>query len=172
MSEATLPFALRLVILSLVCIGGANTIFPDIYRFVVVERGWLTAAHLGTLIGLSQAAPGPNMLVMALVGQAIGGIATAVIAMLAFTVPAGIVAWLVARLDVQSRDARWMRIGKAGLAPLTVGLVLASGLVLAQPVATSHLQIAIVAVTALLSAATKLNPLWFIGGAVLASLAG
>lgn len=158
--------------LSFVSVGGAHAVFPDVFRLVVTERGWMTGTEFATLVALSQAAPGPNVLVMALIGQRVGGVALGVAALVAFCLPSSVIAWLVARAHFRAEGARWARAMRTGFAPVTVGVVLASGFVLAAGAATSAWIFAAVMVSTVLASATRVHPLWLIAvGALVGALA-
>jgi len=162
----------QLAVLSLVSIGGAHAVLPDVYRLVVTEHGWMTGTEFATAVALSQAAPGPNVLVMTLIGQYVGGLALGIAALVAFCLPSSLLAYVAVRADLRASGAPWLRAVKEGLAPITVGLVLASGFILTTGAAGSGKTLAIAMVTAFLASTTRLNPLWFIGaGALLGALA-
>lgn len=163
----------QLAMLSLVSIGGAHAVLPDVYRLVVTEHGWMTGTEFATAVALSQAAPGPNVLVMALVGQYVGGIGLGIAALVAFCLPSSLLAYLAVRADLKASGARWLRAVKEGLAPITVGLVLASGFILTTGTVGSGKTLAVAMSTALLASTTKLNPIWFIGiGALIGAVVG
>lgn len=136
--------------LSLVAVGGAFTVVPEIHRQVVEVRGWMTAAEFAELFALAQAAPGPNILVVSLIGWKVAGRLGGVVALLAMTGPSSLLALGVALTWRRYAHAPWLRALQTGLAPVAVGLVLASGLVLAT--AADHTPAAY-AVTALTAAA-------------------
>ena len=163
-------FAAHLALLSIVSVGGAHAMLPDIYRFVVLEHGWLSGQDFAALVALSQAAPGPNVLVSALLGYQFGGLPAAVAAPVAFIVPSSLATYVFAHFDRRGGDAPWKAIGLQGLAPLTVGLVIASGIVLAQGVGAGPAGYGIAAIVAAASAFTRIHPLWFIAAAALAGL--
>jgi chromate transporter len=169
-ADPTWAFAAHLAVLSIVSVGGAHAMLPDIYRFVVLEHGWLTGPEFATLVALSQAAPGPNVLVTTLLGYQFGGLLAAVVAPVAFILPSSIAVYAFAHLHVRGGDAPWKTIALRGLAPLTVGLVLASGVVLAQGAGAGIAGYAIAAAVALASAFTRVHPLWFIGAGAAAGL--
>jgi len=152
-------FAAHLALLSIVSVGGAHAMLPDIYRFVVLEHGWLDGQEFAALVALSQAAPGPNVLVSALLAYQFGGLLAAIVAPLAFILPSSVATYAFAHFERRGGDAAWKRIGKQGLAPLTVGLVIASGIVLAQGVGAGLAGYAIAAAVACLVAFTRLHPL-------------
>lgn len=163
----------HLAMLSLVSVGGAHAVFPDVYRLVVTEQGWMTGAEFATLVALSQAAPGPNVLVMALLGQRVGGVALGVGALVAFCLPSSVIAWFAFHADLKAAGTRWMRWVKDGLAPVTVGLVLASGYILATGSATHWSTYAIAMVSAAVASATRAHPLWLIvAGAIVGAVVG
>jgi chromate transporter len=171
--EALLQLIIMLVPLSLVAVGGVNTVLPEIHRQVVQSYGWLSDGEFASLFALAQAAPGPNIaLLVALIGwQVAGGLGTAV-ALLAMCVPSGVLAYAMARLWQRFRDARWRRPVQAGLAPISVGLVLASGVVLTRAADTTLVAYAVTAVTAVLVLRTQLHPLLLLGAAAVLGVAG
>jgi chromate transporter len=162
--DPTWAFAAHLALLSIVSVGGAHAMLPDIYRFVVIEHGWFNGQDFAALVALSQAAPGPNVLVSTLLGYQFGGLLAAVVAPLAFILPSSFATYAFAHLHVRGGDAPWKKIAMQGLAPLTVGLVVASGVVLAQGVGAGIAGYAITIVVALLVAFTRTHPLALIAG--------
>jgi chromate transporter len=174
LSHPAWVMALHLAGLSVFSIGGAIAMFPDIHRFMVTQQGWLNSQDFSALVALSQAAPGPNILVLTLLGYQVGGrnglsmgIFTGVVALLAFCLPTCAIAYGYARLDARGGDALWKKFIKIGLAPITVGLMFAAGGVLAQGSGAGWLAWPIAGVSAVLAARTKLSPLWMIAGGAL-----
>ena len=162
----------HLALLSLVSVGGAHAVFPDVFRLVVTERGWMTGTEFATLVALSQAAPGPNVLVMALIGQRVGGVALGVAALVAFCLPSSVLAWFAARAHFRAAGTRLTRAIRDGFAPVTVGLVLASGFILATGAGAHAWIYAIAMVSTALASVTRLHPLWLIAvGAAVGALA-
>ena len=161
-------FAAHLALLSIVSVGGAHAMLPDIYRFVVLEHGWLSGQDFAALVALSQAAPGPNVLVSALLGYQFGGLLAAVVAPLAFILPSSVATYAFAHFDRRGGDAPWKAIALQGLAPLTVGLVIASGVVLAQGVGAGPAGYAVTVAVALACAFTRIHPLLLIAGGAIA----
>jgi chromate transporter len=148
-------------LLSLLAIGGAITTVPDMQRFVVGERGWLTDAQFSGSVALAQAAPGPNVLFVAVIGFNVGGLT----GMLAAD-------RVAARWGAQRRDQRAVRAFTEGLAPVTIGLLLATSWVLTDPVRTHWGALPLVAGTVLFMLRTKLSPLWPIAVGALAGTLG
>lgn len=178
--EVLATLCTHLALLSLFAVGGGHSVLPDVHRITVTEHAWLSDTEFATLVALSQAAPGPNVLVMSLIGYQLGGFIGALAATIAFIGPSSLLVATVARSLRQAGDARWVRVVTRALAPLTVGLVLASGFVLARGVfvqlggSNSDEGLAAAAITlavALLGTATRINPLWLILAAAAAGIA-
>jgi chromate transporter len=159
-------------LLSLLAVGGAITTAPDMQRYLVVEHGWLSDAQFTADIALAQAAPGPNLLFVALMGWSVAGPAGLLATMAGILGPSSIVALLVGRYRQRRGESRAMRAFTAGLMPLTLGLLLATGWLLTAPTRQRWEALALVAGTVLLSVATRLSPIWLIaGGALVGALA-
>lgn len=158
--------------LSLVAVGGINIVLPDIHRQVVEVHGWLTDAQFADLFALARASPGPNMLIVALIGWQVAGWLGGLVATLAFTVPSAALAYGVARAAHRFRGAPWSRPLQAGLAPLAIGLTLATGAVVTQASDTSPLAYLVTAATVVLVLATRVHPLLLMAGAAVLALAG
>ena len=159
-------------ILSLVAIGGANAVLPEMHRQLVELHGWLDDAAFSQLYALAQAAPGPNILVASVMGWRIagaGGMAAATFGML---VPAAILAWYVAGLMHRLRGAPWLKPAQGGLVPVAIGLILAAGITMAEA-SHSHgvMPIIVVAISTLFVWRTNYSPLWVLaGGGVLGAV--
>jgi chromate transporter len=163
--------ALVFATLSLVAVGGANAVVPDLHRQVVTNLAWMDDRTFADLFGLAQVAPGPNILVVSLLGWQVAGLAGLLVATLAIVGPSSLVAFAAGRLVARHGEAPWLRLVQAGLVPVAVGLILASGLVMARAADLDATTGAITLATALFVLLTKRNPLWPIaGGAALAVL--
>jgi chromate transporter len=157
--------------LSLVAVGGANTVLPDIHRQVVIAHGWMNEADFANAFVLAQAVPGPNILVVSLIGWKVAGLPGALVALVAICAPSSILALIVARAMGNVRVTRWRARLQAGLAPLTIGLMLASGLILARSADHTPVSVGLTLSTVLVLLRTKLHPLLLMGaGAVLGVL--
>ena len=145
--------------LSLLSVGGSNAVVPEMGHHAVAVEGWLTPAQFTEIFAISQAAPGPSNLIVALVGYKAAGLAGAIIAQLAMTLPAAFLMLAVARAWDASSTTLWHRAFEEALAPIAVGLIFASGLTIAEGAALSPIGIALAAICTLLFWRTKLNPL-------------
>jgi chromate transporter len=172
MSEASLPelvlFAAQLAVLGLLTVGGVQSVLPELQRLVVSVHGWMSGGEFAALIALSQALPGPNALFTVLIGYRIAGVLGAALATFAFIVPTSLLTYAISGYAAQGGAARLRAVLRDGLAPMTVGLVLAGGYVLAEDGGLGHAGLAIAIATALLSVWTRWHPLVYIaaGGIV------
>ena len=156
--------------LSLLAVGGINSTVPEIAHQVVTVHHWLTAAQFSQLYAIAQAAPGPNMLIVTVIGAHVAGIAGGITASLAMLLPAGILVIWVSGLWERFRERRWRRVLQAAILPITAGLVLAAGFVLLRAADRSVALAGITLVTTLLIYRTRLHPLWVLAGGALLGL--
>ena len=131
-SPVLFELALQFLVLSLLSIGGANAIISEIHLRVVDIHHWMTDADFSQMFALAQAAPGPNVLIVSLIGWKIAGIVGAFVAMLAMCGPSSALTYYVANVWERFRDAPLRIAIQRGLEPVTVGLVLSSGYVLTR----------------------------------------
>jgi chromate transporter len=166
-SPASLVFAAHLAVLSSISFGGFPTVLPDVHNFVVAN-GWVTDREFANFFAVSQVVPGPNMiLMMSLIGLKVGGIAGAIASALATFGPPCAMYYVSYRLWDRFRDMPWQRIVRRALAPLTIGLVIAGGYVMARTGDVGWPSVAITAAAVALMLRTRLSPLWILmaGGA-------
>lgn len=158
------------LILSLLAVGGAITVAPDMHRVLVGELGLLTDAQFNASIAIAQAAPGPNVLFVAVMGYQAAGLAGAAATMAGIMLPSTTLALAAARWSHARRDWRAVRAFKAGMAPLVIALMFATGWILtAQTPGWRHVLLTIAA--ALLAWRTRIHLLWMIGaGAVIGGM--
>jgi len=154
------PLAGVFAILSLVAIGGINTVIPEIHRIAVDTQGWMTNGEFLNLYAISQAAPGPNLMVVTLIGWHVAGWLGAAVATLAVVVPSAALTYLVTLTWTRFREARWRKAVQAGMIPVTVGLIAAAAFIIASTVSGGNLRlVAVTVVTAAIVVLTKTHPL-------------
>lgn len=158
--------------LSLLAFGGTNSVIPEMQRQVVELHGWLDAREFAALFALAQAAPGPNMMVVSLIGWRVAGIAGAVVTTLAVAGPSSVLTWAVSGAWYRFRDARWRRALQAGLMPVTAGLVMASAALLIHATAIDWTTAAVAAAVVPVFLFTRLHPLAVLGIAALLGVVG
>ena len=167
-SNPILTLALTFGVMSLFAVGGANSAIPEMHRVAVDVHHWLTDKQFADVFAISQLSPGPNVLIVTLIGYAVGGLGGALVATVAMCLPTALLAYAVSRFLNRSSHARWPSILQASLVPLSIGLMAASALVLAQASDRTWAALLVTGAAAVLAAATRLNPLWLLlaGGCV------
>jgi chromate transporter len=159
-------------LMSLFAIGGANGAIPEMHRLVVDTRGWMTDRQFADMFALSQVTPGPNVIIVTLIGYHVGGVAGALVATLGMCGPTCAFALFVGRLWDRFKDARWRIAVQAGLVPISIGLAAASALIVVRAASTSWVSVALTFIAATVSYRLSLNPLWIFAVAALLGLAG
>jgi chromate transporter len=162
MSVSLVSLALIFAEVSLLAFGGAVAVLPEMHRQIVDVQGWMPGSEFSSLFALAQAAPGPNMMVVTLIGWRLAGLTGAFVATLALILPSGILAGVTVTLWHRFRDKPWRRVVQAGLVPVTVGLIAAGAVIIASAADTNWRLAAITAVIAALHYATKLHPMWLL----------
>lgn len=165
-------FAMQALLLSLVAVGGVNAVLPELHRQVVENNHWLTDQQFADMFAIANASPGPNMLIITLIGAYLGGVWGAVLATLALCTPTCVLTYAFAHVWERFKDAPWRIAIQAGLVPVTVGLIAASAYLLAGAADHNALAYGITAVTALVSCYTRVHPLWVMGAAAALGYAG
>jgi chromate transporter len=165
--ELFLEFAL----LSFVAFGGATALLPEMHRVVVENHHWLDDTTFTHLYAIAQAAPGPNVLVVTLIGWEIAGLAGALAATLAMCLPMSVLIYLLIDRWESFSGKRWQKAVSLGVAPLAVGLVFSGATLIAKSAGLGWAAWLLLAATVVANLRTKLHPLWFIAvGAVLGLL--
>jgi chromate transporter len=160
-----LHIAVLITGLSLLAFGGANAIVPELHRQIVDIMGAMTDAEFTNLFALAQTAPGPNVMILSLVGWRLAGAAGLAVATAATVIPTSLVALAAGRFLSRAGDSRALKAIKAGLVPLAIGLILASGLVLARAADRDAVTVAITVFAALALLFTRINPIWLMAAA-------
>ncbi len=159
-------------LMSLFAVGGANAAIPEMHRIAVDIQHWLTDKQFADIYAISQLSPGPNMLIVTLIGYSVAGIAGALAATLAMCGPTAMLAYCVSRILARSSQSRWPATIQAALVPLSIGLMGASGLILAQAADRTWVAALMTAAAAALALATRLNPFWMLLAGGLLGFAG
>ena len=162
------------LLLSLLAVGGAITVAPDMHRLLVGKMQLLDDAQFGASIAIAQAAPGPNVLFVAVLGYQAAGVAGALTTMIAMLLPSTTLALAAGRWGQSRAELIGVRAFKSGMAPVVIGLLLATSWVLARAHGVPALDWPLwllTAATMLLVWRTKLHLLWMLGaGALLGAL--
>jgi chromate transporter len=163
--------AIGFAAISLIAVGGGIAVIPEMSRLVVEVQGWMDEARFAQLFALAQAAPGPNVLVVGLIGWQVAGPAGMLVATAAMTVPSGLLAYGFTRFRRRVAGSARMELLEKGLVPVAVGLILASGLILGQAAASGWVAVALTIGSTLFVWRTDRSPLWVLAaGAVAGAL--
>ena len=159
------------LLLSLLSIGGAISTVPEIHRYMVSDHHWMTDAQFTASVALAQAAPGPNVMFIAVLGWTAGGPMGAFASMMGIMLPSSVLSFHAMRWGAARRHTRGVQSFVAGLNPLTLGLLLATGWILSGP-ATGHVAaMLLTAATVIVMVKTRLSPMWAVAiGAVAGAL--
>jgi len=163
---------LQFGMLSLVAFGGAGAVLPEMHRLAVETRHWMDDATFAHLVAISQATPGPNAIIATLIGWHVAGWSGALAATAALCGPSSLLIFFFMGLWEKIRGTRWRLVIQAGIAPLAIGLVLASGCIITRGADGGWGAYALTAATVLVALNSRLNPLWLIGAGALLGLAG
>ena len=163
MSGVVLTLFLTFAMLSLLAVGGANAIVPEMHRQIVEIHGWLDSATFAKVYALAQAAPGPNILVSSALGWVIAGPAGMAAATLGIVGPAWLLAWWIAGISERLAGNPWLKAIRTGLVPVAIGLILASGIIMTEAASAHLVGLAIVAAATLFVWRSEASPLWALG---------
>lgn len=181
---------LHFLLLSLLAVGGAVTTVPDMHRYLVTQQAWLSDNQFSASIALAQAAPGPNVLFVALLGWQMGlnsaggtaagmaawpmGMLGLLISMTAMLLPSSTLTYVATHWAQRNRERRGVKAFKQGMAPIVIALLIATGWVLSaahnDPAHDWRLWL-VTGLSTLVVWRTRLHLLWLLGaGALLGAL--
>ncbi|BBE74517.1 chromate transporter [Oharaeibacter diazotrophicus] len=146
-------------LLSVMAVGGGAAVLPETHALVVERHHWMTADAFRDAYGLGQVVPGPNMLMVMVIGHQVAGLAGALAAIAGFFGPSSAIAWGAGRLWNRFAGSPWRAAVERGLAPLVVGLMAAGTIAVARTAIDGAATVAIaVAVFAGVLGLRRLNP--------------
>ena len=146
-------------LLSVLAFGGGAGVIPEMQRAVVDVHHWMSGAQFLALFALSRAAPGPGSLIVVLIGLKVAGLAGGLVSLVAMFGPSSVLAYVVARFWHRGGGAEgWRTRVERALAPVAVGLTLASGIALLRGTEHGWVAYGITAAATLLLTLTELNP--------------
>ena len=163
---------LEFALLSFVAFGGATALLPEMHRVVVDNHHWLNDATFTHLYAIAQAAPGPNVLVVTLIGWEVAGLAGALAATLAMCLPMSVLIYLLIDRWEGFAGQRWQKAVSLGVAPLAVGLVFSGATLIAQAASFGLAAWTLVAATLAINLRSRWHPLWLIGAGAALGLLG
>jgi len=170
------------LVLSLMSVGGAISTTTEMHRYLVEQQGWLTPQQFSDAIAIAQAAPGPNVLFVALIGWTVGlnagshvaAVLGVLVTMTGIMLPSSLLVLLAASWGQRNRELRAVRAFKQGMAPLVIGMLISTGIVLGsahRDPANDWPLYALSVAAALVIWRTRIHLLWLLGaGAVIGAL--
>ena len=159
-------------VLSLLSIGGANATLPEIHRQVVDQLHWMDDATFVSLTTIGQAAPGPNVLIVSMIGWHMAGLAGLLVATVAIVLPSSLLALGIGNLMTRYAAFAWIGQVRRALSPIALGLMLASGYVMAHAAYVGWLSLVLVTVaTAAITLTRASPPALIFGGALIGVVA-
>lgn len=178
-----LSLFVHFLMLSLMQFGGAISVTADMQRLLVEDEGWLSQSQFSDAIALAQAAPGPNVLFVALMGWHLGmntgslaaAFAGVAVTMTGILLPSSILNYQVAQWGHRNRELRAVRAFRLGMAPVVIGMLLATSWLLASaaPARSGWPLWLLAGASCLLIWRTRLHLLWMLGaGALIGALLG
>ncbi len=167
-----LTLAIFFATMSLFAIGGANSAVPEMHRYAVDVQHWLSDQQFSETFALAQLTPGPNFIIVTLIGYHVAGVLGGLVATLAMSGPTCLFAYFVGRASDRFRGAAWHNALSRGLVPVTLGLLASSATVIATTSDYSWLALVITGATAITAFFVRVHPLWAFAVAAALGAAG
>jgi len=172
LGSTLLTLAGYFALLSLFAIGGGNSAVPEMHRFAVDVQHWLTEREFGDVFALAQLTPGPNLIVVTLIGYHVAGVPGGLVTTAAMCGPTAVFAFFAARASDHFRESAWYGILSRGLVPVTLGLTAASAAVVATSSGFNWIALAITLGTAVTAFFVRVHPLLAFAVAAVLGLCG
>lgn len=155
------PLVMVFAYLSIVSLGGGSAVLPEMQR-LCVSHGWLTPDQFAQAYNLGQLAPGPNCMMVVLIGYRVAGLAGAGAVLLSFLIPSALLALGASRAYNRIRGTQLQKHLRDSLAPITVGLIAAGFDLLARSNVATPAAGVICLLTLVALLKSKANPIWLI----------
>jgi chromate transporter len=170
-AAAWLALVVQVMSVSVLSVGGALTVAPELRRLLVDRLGLMDASAFANSVALAQASPGPNALYSAVLGYQIAGVLGAGVLLVAFMAPTTAIALAAARFGAARGRHRALVALKAGLAPISIAMLVATAWILAAQT-PAPAAVAVAVVVTLLVWRTRLHLLWMVGAGALLGMLG
>jgi chromate transporter len=171
-SGTLVVLAVQFAILSLFAVGGANAAIPEMHRLAVEVMGWMSDRQFTDMFAIAQLTPGPNVIIVALIGFQAAGVAGALVAIGAMCGPTCVLAYWVGKTWDRFKEARWRIAIQEGMVPVALGMIGASAFVIAKASDTTWVMVALTVASAALVFWTRVNPLWLFAVAAILGVTG
>ena len=159
-------------LISLLSIGGANATVPEIHRQVVELHHWMNDATFATLVAIGQTAPGPNVLIVSMIGWHLAGLAGMLATSAAMVLPSSVIAVGVGRFMNRDEASETADLARRSLTPIAIGFMLASGVVMCRAAYVGPLTLIIVGVVTAVVTFTRVSPAWSMAAGAIVGIAG
>ncbi len=150
----------RVASLALISFGGVNTVLPALHHQAVNEQHWMTDRDFVSLFALASVSPGPNFMVVTLIGYKAAGVLGALTATFALLVPTSLLVFALVKVWDRFKTAPWRVAIQEGLLPVTVGFVGAASVLLVRAADNNIAGYLITAAVVVVGTLTRWNPLW------------
>ena len=154
-----LILALSFATTALVSFGGILVMVPEIHRQAVEIYHWVSDPEFASAFAVSQMAPGPNIMLMSLIGWRAFGLLGLLVATLAIVAPPGVLAVVIGRMEVKFASSKYLKLARESLPPIVIGLMMASGFITAKIAVDGYVGVFIAIGVAIFVAVSKHNPL-------------
>jgi chromate transporter len=160
MDSPAVLLSLKILVLSCIAVGGFIATVPELNRYAVQVQGWMSDGTFATLFALSQASPGPNLIIATLLGWEVAGAWGAVLATVAACLPTVVIAHRALSFRVRHGGSVWFRLVERAILPIAIGLILATGAILtASASGADPGRLALTVLTAVFLLVTRRSPL-------------
>jgi chromate transporter len=123
--------AIQFAVLSLLAVGGANALVPELRRQAIDVHDWMSARQFADMFAIAQVTPGQNVILVTLIGH-VAELAGALVANAAMCGPTCLVAYFVRSTWEHSRPRAGASQSRPGLVPVSIGLLGAGAILLAR----------------------------------------
>jgi len=156
--------------ISMIAIGGMNAAVPAVLHEVVDNLKWMDAESFMHLYTVTQITPGPNVVIVSLIGWQVGGWQGLLAATLAILVLPCLMAFGVGRIAARLGNSKGFRLAQNALVPIAIGLIIAGGLDLAHAAHRGWMTAAITLINVIIVFYTKANPIWALSASAVVSI--
>lgn len=163
--------ALSFALLSILAVGGGTAVLPEMQSLLLHQFG-IDHTQFVHIYSIGQLAPGPNMLMVLVLGYQLAGLIGAGVVLLSFFLPSSLLCFYVGRLWNRFGENPWRRTIQNALEPISLGLMASGVYAVAKASIVNPITVVLALVTFYLILKTKLNPVWIIlGSGALCTLA-
>ena len=157
-------------LLGILAVGGGTAVLPEMQRMTVSQFHWVTDKQFRDIYSLGQVAPGPNMLMVMVIGYRVAGYLGSAIVALAFFIPDCVLTLFANRMWLRYSESPWRHAVQRAMAPISIGLMLSGTYAIARLSIHNLMSFAIAALTLSVLMWRRINPLLLISAGGLAYL--